>query len=80
MLYKFYSSLSKCKIFLSPVQEFEDLDEIIARHIQPMAANVREIMSFKYYRDSEGGKRDIMDKILSEEKKRSNFKYVSMKC
>ncbi len=30
-------------------EEYEDLDEIIARHVQPMAANVREITSHKYY-------------------------------
>ncbi|RUS83311.1 hypothetical protein EGW08_008933 [Elysia chlorotica] len=55
-------------------EEFEDLDEIIARYIQPIAATVRDIMAFKYYKDSEGGKRDILDKHLSEEKKKSNSK------
>jgi transcription elongation factor SPT6 len=30
-------------------EEFEDLDEIIARHINPMAANAREILNYKYY-------------------------------
>ncbi|KAH9498657.1 Transcription elongation factor SPT6 [Bulinus truncatus] len=55
-------------------KEFEDLDEIIARYIQPIAANVRDIMAFKYYRDSEGGKRDILDKILTEEKNKARYK------
>ncbi|GFO10563.1 LOW QUALITY PROTEIN: transcription elongation factor spt6, partial [Plakobranchus ocellatus] len=55
-------------------EEFEDLDEIIARYIQPIAATVRDVMSFKYYKDSEGGKREILDKFLTEEKKKSNSK------
>ena len=57
-------------------KEFEDLDEIIARHIQPMAATVRDIMAYKYYKDSDGGKRDILDKLLTEEKKKAPFKYL----
>ena len=60
--------------FVHPNQEFEDLDEIIARYIQPIAATVRDIMSFKYYKDSEGGKREILDKVLSEEKKKATSK------
>ncbi|XP_005089175.1 transcription elongation factor SPT6 isoform X2 [Aplysia californica] len=55
-------------------EEYEDLDEIIARHIQPMAATVRDLMAFKYYRDSEGGKREILDKLLAEEKKKTGFR------
>lgn len=51
-------------------QEFEDLDEIIARHIQPMAAFARDVMNFKYYKESDGGKREILEKILMEEKKK----------
>ncbi|XP_055861753.1 transcription elongation factor SPT6 [Biomphalaria glabrata] len=55
-------------------EEFEDLDEIVARYIQPIAANVRDIMAFRYYREAEGGKREILDKILTEEKKKAAFK------
>lgn len=51
-------------------EEFEDLDEIIARHIQPMAAFARDVMNFKYYKESDGGKREILEKILMEEKKK----------
>lgn len=51
-------------------QEFEDLDEIIARHIQPMAAFARDVMNFKYFKESDGGKREILGKILLEEKKK----------
>ncbi len=59
----------------SCLQEYEDLDEIIARHIQPMAAYVRDIMGFKYYRTSDGGKREILDKLLMEEKKKAPSRY-----
>ena len=31
-------------------EEFEDLDEIIARHINPMASHARDLLTFKYYR------------------------------
>lgn len=35
--------------------EFEDLDEIIARFVQPMANNAREICAYKYYHDPGAG-------------------------
>ena len=35
-------------------EEFEDLDEIIARHINPMASHARDLLNFKYYSDSQG--------------------------
>ena len=60
------------------IQEFEDLDEIIARHIQPMAAFVRDILNYKYYKDSDGGNREIMEKICLEEKKKAPSKLVMM--
>jgi transcription elongation factor SPT6 len=31
-------------------EEFEDLDEIIARHINPMASHARDLLNFRYYR------------------------------
>jgi transcription elongation factor SPT6 len=49
---------------------FEDLDEIIARYVQPMAAQARDILNYKYYVDSEGGRREIMDKILTDDKRK----------
>lgn len=52
-------------------EEFEDLDEIIARHIQPMAAFARDIIHFKYYKDGCDGKKDVIDKGLIEEKKKA---------
>lgn len=51
-------------------KEFEDLDEIIARHIQPMAAFARDVMNFKYYKETDGVKREILEKSLLEEKKK----------
>ena len=50
-------------------EEFEDLDEIIARHINPMAAHARDILNFKYCKDTQGGKREVADEILRTEKK-----------
>lgn len=52
-------------------EEFEDLDEIIARHITPMAAYARDLLGYKYYRDSCGGMKDKMEEILKEEKKKN---------
>ncbi|XP_023303515.2 transcription elongation factor SPT6 [Lucilia cuprina] len=48
--------------------EFEDLDEIIARHVNPMAACARELLTYKYYRDTGGGLKDKMEELLKEEK------------
>ena len=55
-------------------EEFEDLDEIIARHIQPMAAFARDILNYKYYLDADGGNKEIIEKIITEEKKRAPSK------
>lgn len=52
-------------------EEFEDLDEIIARHINPMASYARDLTTFKYYRDQLGGLRDKAEELLKEEKKRN---------
>lgn len=48
--------------------EFEDLDEIVARHITPMAAYARDLLGYKYYNGSAGGMRDKMEEFLKEEK------------
>lgn len=55
-------------------EEFEDLDEILARHIQPMASYARDVLNFKYYRMAENGKRELLDKVLHEEKKKAPSK------
>lgn len=52
-------------------EEFEDIDEIITRHVNPMAAFCRDLLAYKYYRDSAGGMRDKMEELLKEEKKKN---------
>uniref|UniRef100_A0A4D5R9G5 Transcription elongation factor SPT6 n=1 Tax=Scolopendra viridis TaxID=118503 RepID=A0A4D5R9G5_SCOVI len=59
-------------------EEFEDLDEIIARHIQPMAAFARDLINFKYFRDTDGGKKEMSEKYLMEEKKKCPSKIPYM--
>lgn len=48
--------------------EFEDLDEIIARYINPMAAHARDLLNFRYYRDTAGGVVENAENILREDK------------
>lgn len=55
-------------------EEYEDLDEIIARYINPMAAHARDLLYFKYYRDTEGGAKDKAEELLKEEKKKNASK------
>ncbi|KAK9308785.1 hypothetical protein QLX08_001384 [Tetragonisca angustula] len=50
-------------------EEFEDLDEIIARHVNPMAVYVLELLEFKYYKPSVEGIKDKAEEILKEQKK-----------
>ncbi|KAG8306071.1 Transcription elongation factor SPT6 [Homalodisca vitripennis] len=52
-------------------EEFEDLDEIVARHVNPMAAHARDLFSFRYYKDTEGGLKDKAEEFLKEEKKKN---------
>ncbi|XP_068143543.1 transcription elongation factor SPT6 [Drosophila tropicalis] len=53
-------------------EEFEDLDEIIARHITPMALAARELLQYKYYKPNltpaNGNERDYMEQVLRDEK------------
>jgi transcription elongation factor SPT6 len=53
--------------------EFEDLDDIIARYVNPMAAHAQDVLSFKYYRDTQG-LRDKAEEIIKEEKKKNPSK------
>ncbi|XP_039292182.1 transcription elongation factor SPT6 isoform X2 [Nilaparvata lugens] len=55
-------------------EEFEDLDEIIARHVNPMAAYARDLLSFRYYRDTDGGQRERAEEFLKDEKKKNASK------
>lgn len=52
-------------------EEFEDIDEIITRHVNPMAAFARDLLAYKYYRESAGGMKDKMEELLKEEKKKN---------
>ncbi|KAK7079180.1 Transcription elongation factor SPT6 [Halocaridina rubra] len=52
-------------------EEFEDLDEIITRHILPMANNVRQILEYKYYKESITGNKDKAKELLLAEKKKN---------
>ncbi|XP_055550196.1 transcription elongation factor SPT6 [Wyeomyia smithii] len=52
-------------------EEFEDLDEIIARYINPMASYVRDLLNYKYYKDTNGGMKDKAEEIIKEEKKKN---------
>nr|XP_018907506.1 PREDICTED: transcription elongation factor SPT6-like [Bemisia tabaci] len=55
-------------------EEFEDIDEIIALHINPMAAYCRDIFSFRYYRNTDGGLKDKAEEIIKEERKQNPSK------
>ncbi|KAG7484785.1 hypothetical protein MATL_G00054020 [Megalops atlanticus] len=50
-------------------EEFEDLDEITARYVQPMAAFARDLLSHKYFQDCNGGDRKKMEELLLKAKK-----------
>jgi len=52
-------------------EEFEDLDEILARHIAPMASHARDVINFKVFRDFDGGKRDKAEEALREERRKN---------
>ncbi|KAF7404787.1 hypothetical protein HZH66_003693 [Vespula vulgaris] len=52
-------------------EEFEDLDEIIARHVNPMAAYASELLDFKYYKTDVEGVKDKAEEILKEQKKQN---------
>merc|ERR1719414_500393 len=43
-------------------------DEIIARHINPMAAHARDVINFRYYRDTKGGNREKAEEMLRADK------------
>ncbi|KAI1729035.1 SH2 domain-containing protein [Ditylenchus destructor] len=56
-------------------EAFEDLDEIIARHIQPMAGFARDIMSYKYYMENVNSEdSETIEKHLHDEKQRYSSK------
>ncbi|THD22694.1 putative suppressor of ty, partial [Fasciola hepatica] len=62
------NSFSLGRVLIIGDEEFEDLDEIVARHVQPMVSLVRDIMSYRYYRESMGGDRAFLGSLLQQEK------------
>ncbi|CAG9774076.1 unnamed protein product [Ceutorhynchus assimilis] len=52
-------------------EEFEDLDEILARYVTPMASNARDLLYFRYYKDTNGGMKDKAEEAIREEKKKN---------
>lgn len=54
-------------------ETYEDLDEIIARYINPMASHARDILAFKYYRNV-GDDKDGISKYLKEEQQKNSNK------
>jgi len=56
-------------------ESFEDLDEIIARHVQPMAAFARDLINYKSYRDMEGSNSmEAVERLLTDEKRKQPSK------
>lgn len=49
-------------------QTYEDLDEILARFVQPMAANAKDLIVHKCYMQANGGNSDELKRKLQEEK------------
>ena len=47
---------------------YEDIDEILAHFIQPMAANCQDLMSSKCYRRANGGEHKELEQLLAKEK------------
>ena len=50
---------------------YEDFDEILARFVQPLASNARDLLSCKYYRSANGGERKDLEQLLLEEKQKN---------
>lgn len=50
-------------------EEFEDLDEIIARHVNPMAAYASELLDYKHYKVNVEGLKDKAEELLKEQQR-----------
>ncbi|KAK2828241.1 hypothetical protein Q5P01_019275 [Channa striata] len=50
-------------------EEFEDLDEITARYIQPMASFARDLLGHKYFQECNGGNKEKMEELLIKAKR-----------
>lgn len=51
-------------------EAYEDLDEILARYVHPMASLAHEIISFKYFIYADGAQKEVLESLLLEEKKK----------
>jgi len=51
-------------------EEFEDLDEIIARYVNPMASYARDILNYKYFKTLE--RRQAVDVYLLKKERSAN--------
>ncbi|EDV22209.1 uncharacterized protein TRIADDRAFT_59208 [Trichoplax adhaerens] len=51
-------------------EEYEDLDEILARYVQPMAALTRDIINHRYYYVAGDTEKKELEKLLLSEKKK----------
>ena len=56
--------------------KFEDLDEILARYVQPMATFARDILTYKYYMGNETGDRLLTETFLKEEKLKQSNRFL----
>ena len=73
-------SLGKC-LWIGD-EQFEDLDEIMARYLNPMAAYARDLLSFRYFRNlglteqtyAPGKERELADKLIKEDQKKNPLK------
>ena len=52
-------------------QTYEDLDEILARFVQPMASFAKDLITHKCYKPADGGNVDQLKKLLVEEKSKN---------
>jgi len=57
------------KLFIDG-EQYEDLDEILARYVHPMASYAHEIISFKYFIYADGAQKETLESLLLEEKKK----------
>lgn len=64
---KFVFSLGK-RLFIDK-EEFEDLDEILARYVNPMAAYASELLECHYYKPEVDGIEEKANEIMKEQKK-----------
>lgn len=47
-------------------EEFEDLDEILARHVNPMASYASELLDYKHFKPTVMGMKDKAEELLKE--------------